>query len=53
MEVDPAYFRPTEVELLRRPLQGRRKLGWKPQVMFDELARIMVEADVTASLPER
>ncbi len=36
IEVSPEYFRPAEVEQL---------LGWKPQVTFKELVRIMVEAD--------
>ena len=47
IEVDPSYFRPTEVELLiGDPTKARKKLGWKPRVSFAELIRIMVEADL-------
>jgi GDPmannose 4,6-dehydratase len=47
VEVDPRYFRPTEVEaLLGDPSKARQKLGWRHKVSFDELVREMVEADV-------
>ncbi|RTE07926.1 GDP-mannose 4,6-dehydratase [Paenibacillus whitsoniae] len=47
VEVDPRYFRPTEVELLLGdPTKARTKLGWKPKVGFPELVRMMVEADM-------
>ncbi|MEE2778995.1 MAG: GDP-mannose 4,6-dehydratase [Myxococcota bacterium] len=46
VEVDPRYFRPTEVEiLLGDPTKAREELGWQPQVTFDELVDIMVDAD--------
>jgi len=46
VEVDPRYFRPTEVELLiGNPAKARTKLGWEPEVRFDELVQIMVKAD--------
>jgi GDPmannose 4,6-dehydratase len=46
IEVDPRYFRPTEVELLiGDPSKAREKLGWKPRVTFHELVRIMARAD--------
>lgn len=49
IEVDPRYFRPTEVDLLLAdPSKANRKLGWKHKVTFDELVRDMVEADVKA-----
>jgi GDPmannose 4,6-dehydratase len=49
VEVDARYFRPAEVELLQGDAsKAARLLGWKPQVKFAELARIMVEADIKA-----
>jgi GDPmannose 4,6-dehydratase len=49
VEIDPRYFRPTEVELLiGNPAKAKEKLGWEPKTSFDELVRIMVEADVKA-----
>ena len=45
--IDPAYFRPTEVdELCGNAAKATAKLGWRPRVTFTELARIMVEADL-------
>jgi GDPmannose 4,6-dehydratase len=45
--VDPAYFRPTEVELLiGDATKARTKLGWKPTFTLDALVRDMVENDV-------
>jgi GDPmannose 4,6-dehydratase len=45
--VDPRYFRPTEVDLLiGNAIKARQKLGWKPKVNFDELVRMMVDADL-------
>ena len=45
--VDPAYFRPTEVqELLGDASKARLKLGWKPRTTFQELVSDMVEADL-------
>ena len=47
VEVDPRYFRPTEVELLiGDPTKAREKLGWKHTVSPRDLAREMVEADL-------
>jgi GDPmannose 4,6-dehydratase len=47
VEVDPHYFRPTEVEhLLGDPGKVRRELGWRQKVDFGTLVRMMVEADV-------
>jgi len=46
IEIDPKYFRPSEVEyLLGDPAKAKAKLGWQPKVKFEELVRIMVEAD--------
>lgn len=42
--VDPAYFRPTEVDLLiADPTKARTKLGWKPRITLDELVKEMIE----------
>ena len=46
VKVDPRYFRPAEVEtLLGDPAKAKAKLGWAPEVTFDELVREMVETD--------
>lgn len=47
VEVDPRYFRPTEVEhLLGNADKARKKLGWQHKVGFEELVREMVSADL-------
>jgi GDPmannose 4,6-dehydratase len=47
VEVDPRYFRPTEVDiLLGDPTKAREKLGWQPKVTFRELVEMMVDADL-------
>ncbi|MEQ1724370.1 MAG: GDP-mannose 4,6-dehydratase [Sphingopyxis sp.] len=47
VEVDPRYFRPTEVELLiGDPAKAHQKLGWRHETSVRELAREMVAADV-------
>jgi GDPmannose 4,6-dehydratase len=47
VEIDPRYFRPTEVELLiGDSTKARQKLGWQPKVTFPELVKIMVDADL-------
>lgn len=47
VEVDPRYFRPAEVDVLCADAsKARRELGWEPEVGFDELVRLMVEADL-------
>jgi GDPmannose 4,6-dehydratase len=44
--IDPRYFRPSEVDLLRGdPSKAKEKLGWKPETTFRELVKIMVSAD--------
>lgn len=48
--VDPRYLRPIEVELLQAdPSEAKRRLGWKARVGFQELVRIMVDADLEAA----
>ena len=47
VEIDPRYFRPTEVDLLVGDAsKARRKLGWEPKITFKELVRAMVDADL-------
>ncbi len=47
VRVDSRYFRPTEVEtLLGDPSNAKNKLGWVPEVTFEELVREMVVADL-------
>jgi GDPmannose 4,6-dehydratase len=47
VEVDPRYFRPTEVErLLGDPSKARKKLGWHHKITFDELVQEMVDSDL-------
>lgn len=47
VKIDPRYYRPTEVEtLLGDPSKAKSKLGWEPEVSFDELVREMVESDL-------
>ncbi|MCX6162859.1 MAG: GDP-mannose 4,6-dehydratase [Ignavibacteriae bacterium] len=44
--VDKNYYRPTEVELLiGNPAKAKEKLGWASQIKFEELVKIMVQAD--------
>ncbi|UCF32079.1 MAG: GDP-mannose 4,6-dehydratase [bacterium] len=50
VEIDPRYFRPTEVDvLIGDASKASSKLGWSPRVTFHELVRIMVDADVEAA----
>jgi GDPmannose 4,6-dehydratase len=47
VEIDPRYFRPAEVDmLLGDASKAKQKLGWEARVGFDELVRIMVDADI-------
>jgi len=47
VEVDPRYFRPAEVDYLCADASKiSKKLGWRPTVGFEELVRIMVQADI-------
>jgi len=49
IEVDPQYFRPTEVEmLLGDPSRAKEKLGWQPEYAIKELVEDMVESDNAA-----
>jgi GDPmannose 4,6-dehydratase len=47
VQVDAAYHRPTEVDLLQGDSsKARRELKWAPKVSFDELVKEMVLADI-------
>jgi len=47
VRIDTRYFRPAEVDqLCGDSAKARTKLGWKPEVKFSELVRIMVEGDM-------
>lgn len=47
VEVSPEFFRPAEVDLLIGDYRrAQEKLGWQPKTRFEDLARIMVEADI-------
>jgi GDPmannose 4,6-dehydratase len=51
---DPRYYRPTEVDLLLGDAsRAHQKLGWKPKVSFEQLVRMMVEADVELAAREK
>jgi GDPmannose 4,6-dehydratase len=53
VEIDPRYFRPTEVDiLLGDPSKARDKLGWRPTLGFKELVAEMVAADKHAVAQE-
>ncbi|MCJ7801340.1 MAG: GDP-mannose 4,6-dehydratase, partial [Candidatus Marinimicrobia bacterium] len=44
--VNPRYFRPTEVDLLiGNATKAQKTFGWKPKVKFEELAKMMAQAD--------
>ena len=47
LEVDPHYFRPTEVEeLLGDPSKAKLKLGWVPEISVDDLVKEMMQSDL-------
>ena len=47
VEIDPRYYRPTEVDaLVGDPSKARKRLGWRHKVGFDALVREMVAADL-------
>jgi GDPmannose 4,6-dehydratase len=54
VEIDPRYFRPTEVQALQGDAtKAREKLGWQPRVKMDELVHRMVEHDMDLALQEK
>jgi GDPmannose 4,6-dehydratase len=47
VKIDTKYYRPTEVDLLIGDAsKAKRDLGWEPKVRFEELAHMMVDADL-------
>jgi GDPmannose 4,6-dehydratase len=54
VEVDPRYFRPTEVDHLRGDsTKARTILGWNPRVEFKDLVRMMVDHDLELARQEK
>ena len=54
VEVDPRYFRPTEVdELLGDASKARKKLGWSPEISFQEMISSMVQSDLEEALKDQ
>lgn len=54
VEIDPRYYRPTEVEyLLGDPSKAKGKLGWEPKVGIEELVSRMLEHDLELARQER
>jgi GDPmannose 4,6-dehydratase len=46
VDINPRYYRPTEVDLLLgNPEKARAKLGWVPEIKFKELVKLMTFAD--------
>ena len=47
VEIDPRFLRPAEVEhLIGDATKAREKLGWEPRTSFEELVKLMVDADL-------
>jgi len=54
IEIDHRYFRPTEVDLLLGdPTKAKQKLGWVPEIRFEELVEMMVKYDLALAIKER
>jgi GDPmannose 4,6-dehydratase len=54
VEIDPLYFRPTEVDYLQGDSsKARSAFGWRPKTSFQQLVRMMVDADVRFAEEER
>ena len=51
VSIDPRYFRPTEVEtLLGDPSKAKEKLGWQPEISFEQMIQEMVEHDLKGAM---
>ena len=47
VKLDPKFLRPAEVEhLIGNPAKAKEKLGWEPQTSFEDLVKLMVDADL-------
>jgi len=54
VEIDPRYFRPTEVDaLLGDPSKAKKILNWEPKVTFKQLAKLMTDADIKLAEREK
>ena len=54
VEIDPSYFRPTEVDLLLGDgSKAAEKLGWRSRTTFHDLVNLMVDADIELAERER
>jgi len=54
VEIDPWYYRPSEVDLLLGDAsKARKELGWEPRVSFPELVRLMVDHDLVLAKEEK
>jgi GDPmannose 4,6-dehydratase len=54
LEIDPKYFRPTEVELLiGDPKKAKEKLGWEPEYNLSQLISEMIKNDLTIMKKEK
>jgi GDPmannose 4,6-dehydratase len=54
VEIDPRYFRPSEVDFLQGDASKAKKvLGWEPKVTFKELAKLMTDADMKIAMEEK
>ena len=50
VKIDSRYFRPTETEeLISDPTKAKEKLSWNPKIKFENLVKIMVDADLRAA----
>ena len=54
VEIDPRYYRPTEVDYLQGdPSKAKKVLGWQPKVTFKELAKLMTDVDMKLAENEK
>ncbi|MHC4336725.1 MAG: GDP-mannose 4,6-dehydratase [Planctomycetota bacterium] len=54
VEIDPRYYRPTEVDVLQGDAsKAKRALKWEPKVTFKKLARMMTDADMELAKQEK
>ncbi len=54
VEIDPRYFRPSEVDFLQGDASKAKKtLGWEPKITFKELAKLMTDADMKIAMEEK
>lgn len=54
VQIDPWYYRPSEVDFLQGDsTKARRELGWEPKVGFHELVRLMVDHDLGLAKEEK